>query len=58
MRGIVEGVDIQREMARRLVERLDEQVDQHVAQPLQVGDRDGVLEPREGRLAGEVGFVR
>ena len=29
----------------------------HVAQPPQVGDRDGVLEPREGRLAGEVGAV-
>ena len=25
--------------------------------PPQVGDRDGVLEPREGRLTGEVGIV-
>ncbi len=57
MGGIVEGVDVQREMARRLVKRLDEQVDQHVAEPPQVGDRDGVLEPREGWLAGEVGVI-
>ena len=57
MRGVVEGVDVEREMAWRLIERLDEQVDQHVAQPPQVGDRDSVLEPRERRLAGEVGVV-
>jgi len=32
-------------------------VDQEVAQPPEVGDRDGVLEPREGRLTGEVPLV-
>ena len=57
IRGVVEGVEIEREMPRRLVERLDEEVDQHVPQPVQVGDRDGVLKPREGRLAGQVGVT-
>src|SRR5512135_247012 len=45
MRGVVEGVEVEREMPRWPVERLDEEVDQHVPQPVQVGDRDGVLEP-------------
>ena len=58
VRGVVEGVDVEREVAGRLVEGLDEQIHQDVAQPPQVGDRDGVLEPREGRLTGEVGVRR
>ena len=32
VRGIVEGVDVQRQMRRRLVERGDELVEQHVLQ--------------------------
>jgi hypothetical protein len=57
VRRVVEGVDVEREVPRRRVEGLEEQVDQDVAEPPEVGDRDGVLEPREGRLAGEVGPV-
>ena len=57
VRRVVEGVEVEGEVRRRRVEGLEEQIDQHVAQPPQVGDRDGVLEPREGGLAGEVGVV-
>ena len=53
----IEDVDVQREMSRWLVERADEQNDQHITQAPQVGDQDGVLEPREGRLAGEAGAL-
>ena len=44
-------------MTGRSVERLEEHVDQDVPQPPEVADRDGVLEPREGRLAGQVGII-
>ena len=57
MRRVVEGIEVEREVVGRRVERLDEQIDQHVAQPPEVGDRDGVLEPRQRGLAGEVGIV-
>ena len=57
MRGVVEGVDVEREVSGRRVEGLDEQIHQHVTQPPEVWDRDGVLEPRERRLTGEVGIV-
>jgi hypothetical protein len=39
------------------VEELNEEIDQDIAQPPEIGDRDRVLEPREGRLAGEVGIL-
>ena len=57
MGGVVEGVDVKREVARRGVERLDEQIDQEVAEPPEIGDRDGVLEPRERGLTGEVKVI-
>ena len=39
------------------IERLDELIDQNVSQPPQVGDRDGVLEPRQSGLTGQIGII-
>jgi hypothetical protein len=57
VRRVVERVDVEGEVPGRLLEGSNEQIDEDVAQPPQAGDRDGVPEPREGRLTGEVRAV-
>ena len=57
VRGIVERVDIQRQRTGRLVERLDELLQEPLLQPQQLTGRDGILHPRERRLAGQVVVV-
>ncbi|ODU00265.1 MAG: hypothetical protein ABS79_03655 [Planctomycetes bacterium SCN 63-9] len=57
VRRVVEGVEVEREVPRRLVGRGEELIDQGITRSPEIGDRDGVLEPRERGLAGEVGFV-
>jgi hypothetical protein len=44
VRGIVEGVYVERQMGGRPIEGLDELIDQDVALPPEVGDGNGVLE--------------
>lgn len=48
MRGIVEGIDVERDPRRWRGEGVEELVTQHVSQPLEVGDRDGVLPTARG----------
>ena len=45
-------------MVRGRVEGLEEQVHEHIPEPPQVGDGDGVLEAREGGLAGQIAVFR
>ena len=60
---IVERVDVERDAGRESFGRLptreafDARVDGKVDEPLQRGGVDGVLEPRERGLAGEVAVV-
>jgi hypothetical protein len=54
VRGIVEGVQVQGERGLRSIKGRDELIDQHVPQPPEIGNRDGVLEPGERGLAGQV----
>ena len=54
MGRVVEGIDVQREVRGRLVERGDELVEQHVLQAKETAGADGVLEPRERGLAGQI----
>jgi hypothetical protein len=52
--GVIHGVQVEGQMARRCVEGGNELVEEHVTQPLQGLDRDGILEAGQGRLAGQV----
>src|SRR5262249_59295317 len=55
---VIDGVQVERQAARRPGERGDELVDEEVAQALERGDADGVLEAGQRRLAGQVVPVR
>ena len=57
MRGIVERVDIERQVLRRPGKRGDELVEQDVAQAKERACADGVLEAGKCRLAGEIGAL-
>ena len=57
MRLVVHGVEVESQRERRLGERGDELVDEHVAEILQRGNVDLVLEARQRRLAGQVRAV-
>ncbi len=57
MRGIVEGIEIESDVARRSLKRLNEQVDEDVPQTPQVGDRDSILKSRERGLTGQVRII-
>ena len=57
VRGVVEGIEVERDVPRRFIERLDEQVGEDIPQTPQISDRDGVLKPRERRLTGQVGII-
>ena len=54
VRGVVEHVNVERDLGRRLVEGLHEAVDEPFFQPQQRAWCDSILEPRERRLAGQV----
>ena len=51
---IVRGVQLESDSAGRCIERTDEVVEKEVVKPPQRRDVNGVLEPREGGLAGQV----
>jgi hypothetical protein len=55
VRGVIHGIEVEEQVARRRGERGEELVDQGVAQAFQRGDVDGVLKARQGGLAGQVG---
>jgi hypothetical protein len=54
MRRVVQGVQVEGQMAGRRLERRNELVEEHVAQPLEGQDGDGVLEAGQRGLAGQV----
>jgi hypothetical protein len=55
---VIDGVQIERQVARRAVEGGDELIDEDIAQALEGLDGDGVLEAGQRRLAGQVVVVR
>ena len=59
MRLVVPGIQIERDLLRRLaaqrrVERLNEQRHEQFAQPVEIGDADRILKPRQRGLTGQV----
>ena len=57
MTGIGQGVDVQGNVGGGLIEGGDEIVEEEVVQPPEGGNIHGVLEAREGRLAGQGIFI-
>ena len=56
--GVIEHIDVQGHFTRRLVERVDKPLDEPIFQPQQGRRSNGVLEPRQGGLAGEIVILR
>ena len=52
--GVIDGVEVERQAARRDREGVQELADEELAEPFERGDGDRILEPREGGLAGQV----
>jgi hypothetical protein len=57
VRRIVEAVQVERQPSRLLSEGLDKLIDQQLPQAEERLDADGVHEPRERRLRGQLGLV-
>jgi hypothetical protein len=55
---VIDGVQVEGQVARRRVEGGDELVDEDVTQPLERFDGDGILEAGQGGLAGQVVLLR
>ena len=58
VRGVVEGIHVERDPRRWRGEGVQKLVAQRVPQSPEIGDRDGVLKPRQRRLAGQVDVAR
>ena len=59
MRLVVPGIQIERDPLRRLpsqrrVERLNKHRHEQFTQPVEIGDADHLLKPRQRRLTGQV----
>ena len=46
MSRVVEGIEIECDVGRRCLKGLNKQIDQDIAQPPEIGDRDGVFQSR------------
>ncbi len=55
---VIDGVEVERQVARRRIEGGDELVEEDVAQPLEGRDGDGVLEAGQRWLARQLRVVR